>query len=80
MTINWGELGGMRLRVGQLGCLTPTSGKIHDTGAKDLAQLCAGLENIGLEGRIHEAKPALGRVIHQHARVAVALEALEVAA
>jgi two-component system, sensor histidine kinase and response regulator len=51
-----------------------------NTGAKDLAELCANLENIGLEGRIEAAKSAFERVIHEHARVALALEALKVAA
>jgi CheY-like chemotaxis protein len=51
-----------------------------NTGAKDLAELCANLENIGLEGRIEAAKSAFERVIHEHARVALALEALKAAA
>jgi two-component system sensor histidine kinase/response regulator len=51
-----------------------------NTGAKDLGELCAALENIGLEGRIDAAKAAFERVIHEHARVALALEALKVAA
>ena len=50
------------------------------TGAKEPADLCAGLENIGLEGASMEAKSALERAIHEHARVALALEALKVAA
>ena len=51
-----------------------------NTGAKDLAELCANLENMGLEGRIETANSAFERVIHEHARVALALEALKVAA
>jgi HPt (histidine-containing phosphotransfer) domain-containing protein len=51
-----------------------------NTGAKDLAELCAALETIGLEGRIEDAKSTLERVVHEHARVALALEALKAAA
>ena len=51
-----------------------------NTGAKDLAGLCTGLESIGLEGRLEEAKPALDRVIQEHGRVVLALESLKVAA
>jgi HPt (histidine-containing phosphotransfer) domain-containing protein len=51
-----------------------------NTGAKDLAGLCTGLENIGLEGRLEDAKMALDRIIHEHSRVVLALESLKVAA
>jgi len=51
-----------------------------NTGAKDLAGLCTGLESIGLEGRLEDAKVALDRIIHEHARVVLALESLKVAA
>jgi signal transduction histidine kinase/DNA-binding response OmpR family regulator/HPt (histidine-containing phosphotransfer) domain-containing protein len=51
-----------------------------NTGAKDLAELCTGLEKIALEGRIEEAKAALDRIVQEHARVALALDAIKVAA
>ena len=51
-----------------------------NTGAKDLAELCAALEALGLAARIEEAGSALEGVVHEHARVAKALEALRVAA
>jgi len=51
-----------------------------NTGAKDLAGLCGGLETLALQGRLETAKPALERIIHEHARVALALDAIKMAA
>jgi HPt (histidine-containing phosphotransfer) domain-containing protein len=49
-------------------------------GAKDLAELCEGLENFAQQGQVDAAKSAFERVVHEHGRVALALEALKIAA
>ena len=51
-----------------------------NTGAKDLAEMCAALETLGLEARMEEAGDALERIVYEHSRVAQALEALRAAA
>jgi hypothetical protein len=51
-----------------------------NTGAKALAEMCGELESIGLEARIEQAGAVLDRIVHEHARVARALDALRAAA
>jgi CheY-like chemotaxis protein len=51
-----------------------------NTGAKDLAELCAALETVGLQARIAEAGALLERIVVEHARVALALNALQASA